>query len=113
MNFKDAIKNDLAVFFNQNELADEVLYNDISMTAIFEFIQTNKQGNGYDDKGSANFAYFWLNMDKSPKNGDKIVYNGTTYRVNKTVEHHGSIYKVEVTYDESPLNSKPTRRYTS
>jgi hypothetical protein len=115
MKFKDIVQLDIQkVFFNQNELADQILYNQEPTLGIFELIQTNKQGNGYDTKGgSADFSYFWLNMEQRPKNGDEIIYNSTTYQVNKIVEQHNNVYKVEVTSNESPMNGRMTGRWSS
>lgn len=85
MTFKEQLEADAAVFFNLGEFASEVLYNDAAITAVFVSGADLQGGNVVQSEGQSARARLWVMVSDvpEPKNLDRVVADGVTWRVAK------------------------------
>lgn len=105
MSLKDAMVTDLSIFFNVNEFAEPVLYNDIEITAIVEIGEDNAKGNTFSQQGSSDRAFFEVQESDvpSPQLGDTFTYRNKDWNYAHTVNYAAGVYRIECTANESAL----------
>lgn len=103
MSFKENIINDIDIFMNSEEFAEEGTYNGQPITLIPEIGEQPGKGNFYTNEGLAEIAYFWVKVSdvKKPKANDAIVHDGLTWRVARIVETSDGMHLIEATRKEA------------
>jgi hypothetical protein len=103
MTFKEQIAADADVFFNENEFAEPITYNGVSMLAIPEVGENPANGNLYTSEGQTARARFLVPAKDvpDPKPQDKIVHKMVTWYMAKILESDSVSHYLECTSEES------------
>lgn len=104
MGFKEQIAKDADVFLNESELAEVVVYNGVSITAVFERGQTLAPGNTFVSDGESDRAELHVAAEliPDPKPLDEIEAGGVTWQVARILESDGVIHRLELIANERP-----------
>lgn len=84
------------------DFGETVTYNGATITAIYEDWNDKFVGNSYGPAGQVTLAWFFLSASDvaDPVNGDKIVRDGVTWRVERILESGGGVFKVQASRGE-------------
>lgn len=104
MTFKEQIAKDADVFLNDEELAEEVRYNDTPIKAVFERGQALAPGNTFVSDGEAARAELHVSADDVAEPGppDTVEAGGITWQVARILESDGVLHRLELIADERP-----------
>ncbi len=92
--------SDLDVMFA--DFGETVTYNGVSISAIYEDWNDKFVGNSFGPAGQITLAWFWVAAADvaDPVNGDSIVRDGVTWRVERILESMGGAYKLQASRGE-------------
>lgn len=104
MNFKEQIAQDADVFLNDSELAEPVVYNGLSITAVFERGQALAPGNTFVSEGESDRAELHVAAEHvlDPRLLDEVEARGITWQVVRILESDGVIHRLELIANERP-----------
>lgn len=107
MTFKQQLSADADLFFNADELAEVITYNDKEIKAIVNIGDSLQQGNSVanDRKdGYSSSAFFEVKISDipNPVANDKIVHNGTTWKFVRIVGSDLISHQIECISQYSP-----------
>lgn len=103
MSFKDQLVNDLAIFFNTSEFANEVVYQDNIGSKTIIAVVMPRNDLKYDSNDVKEECMFLVKHSDiaQPKNGDKIVYDSAVYRVDQILRGNGYSWELLARRNES------------
>ncbi|MDF2631429.1 MAG: hypothetical protein K0Q85_25 [Caproiciproducens sp.] len=105
MSVKDAMAEDMAIFLNEEEFAEEIEYNGEKIMAIPDIGRSNEKGNTFTSDGATDRACFEISADDvlNPQTGDQIMYKGKEWTVIRMIATDGYMTTVECTANESAV----------
>lgn len=104
MTLKEDMLDDVGIFFNEEEFAEKILYNGISILAIPEIGEENNR-NIHDINKTYKNAVFVIKSEDVPEPGvgDNVIYNDVEYTFADILEKQTGIYRLRFINGESAV----------
>lgn len=103
MTLKDQMIEDVSIFLNSDEFAEQINYNGADIIGVFIRGRELQSGNTFVSDGSADRASVWVAEADvpNPQQNDTVIRKGKHWQVARELESSPGLYHLELISNES------------